>query len=163
MFDWLVQNGWALWLVVFLILAGIEMLTLDLFFIMMSAGALASLASSFMGAQLWLQIIVFCVVALAMIVFIRPVALNHLHKDHDEHSTNIDRLIGRSAVVVQAVTEHSGLVKIGGDTWTARTRGPAELSTGQAVVVGAIEGATAVVSLPGTSFAPGSPSAAAGN
>ncbi|MDJ0356787.1 NfeD family protein [Paenarthrobacter sp. PH39-S1] len=163
MFDWLVQNGWALWLVVFLLLAGIEMLTLSLFFIMMSAGALAALASSFLGAQLWLQIVVFCVVALAAIVFIRPIALSHLRKDPDERSTNVDRLIGHSAVVIEPVTAHTGLVKIGGDTWTARTRGAAALPAGQAVVVGAIEGATAVVDLPGTSFAPGSPSAAAGH
>lgn len=121
MFEWLFENGWALWLIVFLILAGIEILTLDLFFILMSVGALAALISYFLGAQLWLQVVVFCVVALAMILFVRPIALRHLHKGPNDQRTNIDRLIGHPAVVVQAVSTEGGLVKIGGDTWSART------------------------------------------
>ena len=100
MFAWLVENGWALWLLVFLVLAVIEMLTLDLFFIMMSVGALASMVSYFAGAPVWLQIVLFCVVALAMIVFVRPIALNHLRKGPAEQRTNVDRLIGHAAVVV---------------------------------------------------------------
>ena len=43
MIEWLVANSWVLWLVVFLILAIVEMMTLDLFFIMMSSGALVAL------------------------------------------------------------------------------------------------------------------------
>jgi membrane protein implicated in regulation of membrane protease activity len=148
MFAWLVENGWALWLLVFLVLAVIEMLTLDLFFIMMSVGALASMVSYFAGAPVWLQIVLFCVVALAMIVFVRPIALNHLRKGPAEQRTNVDRLIGHAAVVVEPVSASSGLVKIGGDTWTARTRTGAALAMGQAVRVTAIEGATAIVAEP---------------
>ncbi len=160
MFAWLVENGWALWLLVFLVLAVIEMLTLDLFFIMMSAGALASMISYFGGAPLWLQIVIFCVVALAMIVFVRPIALNHLRKGPAEQRTNVDRLIGHAAVVVEPVTANAGLVKIGGDTWTARTRTGAALSTGQAVQVTAIEGATAIVTPSNTAQAAGFQAAA---
>lgn len=145
MLVWLVENGWALWLVVFLALAVIEMLTLDLFFILMSAGALAAMISYFGGAPLWLQIVIFCVVALAMIVFVRPVALSHLNKGPADQRTNVDRLIGHPAVVVEPVTANAGLVKIGGDTWTARTRTGTALTAGQAVSVTAIEGATAIV------------------
>lgn len=160
MLTWVVQNGWALWLLVFLVLAVIEMLTLDLFFIMMSAGALIAMVSYFVGTPLWLQIVIFCVVALAMIVFVRPVALNHLRKGPEEQRTNVDRLIGRGAVVVEPVTGMAGLVKIGGDTWTARTRSAELLPTGQSVEVLAIEGATAIVSLPKPVQPPGFPATA---
>ncbi len=55
MFEWLGENWWALWLTVFLAFAVVEMLTLDLFFIMLGGGALAGLIADFAGADFWLQ------------------------------------------------------------------------------------------------------------
>ena len=72
MFEWLGENWWALWLTVFLAFAVVEMLTLDLFFIMLGGGALAGMLADFAGADFWLQIVVFCVVSLLMVVFVRP-------------------------------------------------------------------------------------------
>ena len=144
MFEWLGENWWALWLTVFLAFAVVEMLTLDLFFIMLGGGALAGLLADFAGADFWLQIVVFCVVSLLMVVFVRPVALKHLKKGPAEQRSNIDRLIGESALVMETVSTSSGLVKIGGDVWSARSE-QGVLNAGQRVVVSAIEGATAVV------------------
>jgi len=144
MFEWLGENWWALWLTVFLAFAVVEMLTLDLFFIMLGGGALAGLLADFAGADLWLQIVVFCVVSLLMIAFVRPVALKHLRKGPAGQRTNVDRLIGESALVMETVSTSSGLVKIGGDVWSARSENGV-LNAGQRVVVSAIEGATAVV------------------
>ena len=144
MFEWLGENWWALWLTVFLAFAVVEMLTLDLFFIMLGGGALAGLIADFAGADFWLQIVIFSVVSLLMIAFVRPVALKHLRKGPAEQRTNIDRLIGQSAVVIEAVNGTSGLVKIGGDVWTARTTS-GTLDAGATVQVTRIDGATAVV------------------
>ena len=144
MFEWLGQNWWALWLTVFLVFAAVEMLTLDLFFIMLGGGALAAVVADFAGADLWLQIVVFCVVSLLMIAFVRPVTLKHLHKGPAEQRTNIDRLIGETALVMEPVTSTGGRVKIGGDIWSARSDSGV-LAEGQRVIVAAIEGATAVV------------------
>jgi membrane protein implicated in regulation of membrane protease activity len=145
MLDWLANNGWAVWLVLFLVLAAVEMMTLDLFFIMLSVGALAALVSSFLGAAFFLQIVIFCVVALLMIVLVRPVAMRHLRNGPREQRTNIDRLIGEAALTLEPVTDHSGMVKIGGDTWSARTADGAAIPAGRRVSVARIDGATAVV------------------
>lgn len=144
MFEWLGENWWALWLTAFLAFAVVEMITLDLFFIMLGGGTLAALVADFAGADLWLQIVVFCVVSLLMIAFVRPVALTHLKKGPNEKSTNVDRLIGVQALVMEPVSSTGGLVKIGGDVWTARSAAGV-LVAGQKVVVSAIDGATAVV------------------
>jgi membrane protein implicated in regulation of membrane protease activity len=144
MFEWLAENWWALWLTAFLMFAVVEMLTLDLMFIMLGGGALAGLAADFAGAELWLQIVAFCVVSLLMIGFVRPVALKHLRKGPVEQRSNIERLIGESALVMEAVSTSGGLVKIGGDVWSARSE-TGVLAPGQRAVVSAIEGATAVV------------------
>lgn len=144
MFEWLGENWWALWLTVFLAFAVVEMLTLDLFFIMLGGGALAGLIADFAGADFWLQIVVFSVVSLLMIAFVRPVALKHLRKGPAEQRTNVDRLIGQSALVMQAVSGTGGLVKIGGDVWSARSTGGV-IEAGETVEVTKIDGATAVV------------------
>lgn len=144
MVEWLAENWWALWLTIFLVFAVVEMLTLDLFFIMLGGGALAGLISAFAGADLWLQIVVFSVVSLLMIGFVRPVALKHLRSGPADQRSNIERLIGESALVVEPVSSNGGLVKIGGDVWSARSESGV-LIPGQHAVVRAIDGATAVV------------------
>jgi membrane protein implicated in regulation of membrane protease activity len=144
MFEWLGDNWWALWLTLFLAFAVVEMLTLDLFFIMLGGGALAALVADFTGADLWLQIVAFCVVSLLMIGLVRPVALRHLRKGPADQRTNVDRLIGEPALVMQAVSVTGGLVKIGGDVWSARST-DGVLEPGSTVIVTRIDGATAVV------------------
>jgi membrane protein implicated in regulation of membrane protease activity len=144
MFEWLGSNWWALWLTVFLAFAVVEMLTLSFFFIMLGAGALAALVADFAGADLWLQIVVLCIVSLLMIAFVRPIALKHLRKGPAEQRTNVDRLIGQSALVMEPVSARAGLVKIGGDVWSARSDAGI-IDAGQTVQVTRIDGATAVV------------------
>ena len=143
--EWLLDNGWILWLVLFLGLAAVETLTLDLFFLMLSVGALAALVATFAGAGLVLQIVVFAVVSLLMILLVRPIAVRHLRKGPADQLNNIDRLVGAPALALEPVTAHSGTVKIGGDTWTARSADGAALPAGTRLSVAMIDGATAVV------------------
>ncbi len=143
--EWLLDNGWILWLVLFLGLAAVETLTLDLLFLMLSVGALAALVATFVGAGLVLQVVVFAVVSLLMILLVRPVAVRHLRKGPADQLNNIDRLVGAAALALEPVTAHSGTVKIGGDTWTARSADGAALPAGTRLSVARIDGATAVV------------------
>lgn len=147
MFEWLSGNWWALWLTAFLLFAVVEMLTLDLFFIMLGGGALAGLLADLTGADGWLQIVAFCVVSLLMVGVVRPVALAHLGKGPADRRSNVDRLIGEPALVMEAVSTSGGLVKIGGDVWSARSKAGV-LAPGQQAVVSAIDGATAVITPP---------------
>ncbi len=145
MFDWLVQNTWVLWLALMLGLAAVETLTLDLFFLMLSVGALAGVAAALAGAAFFIQVVVFCVVSLMMVLLVRPVAIKHLKRGPADQLSNIDRLVGERALTLEPVTGLSGTVKIGGDTWTARTNDGSYLPAGERVTVSRIDGATAVV------------------
>lgn len=145
MLDWLVQNTWILWLVLMLGLAAVETLTLDLFFLMLATGALAGLIGALAGAAFFIQVVIFCVVSLLMVLLVRPVALKHLKRGSAEQLSNVDRLIGERALTLEPVTGLSGTVKIGGDTWTARTADGSSLPAGSRVTVSRIDGATAVV------------------
>jgi len=145
LFDWLVNYSWVVWLVLFLGFAAIETLTLDLFFAMLSAGALAAMLAAVLAAPLFLQVVLFCVVALLMIVVVRPIGLKHLKMGTKEHRSNIERLIGEAAVTLEPVGSRTGTVKLAGDTWTARSGDGSLLPAGEEVSVTRIEGATAVV------------------
>jgi len=145
--DWLIDNLWALWLVTLLVFGVIELLSLDLIFLMMAGSSLVTLFVALAGAPFWLQVVVFCLVSLLMIFFVRPIALKHLRKGPKDSLSNVDRLIGDSALVVETVSAQGGLVKIGGDVWSARTDGLSFL-TGTTVQVLRIDGAHAVVGLP---------------
>ncbi|MCC9145446.1 NfeD family protein [Arthrobacter sp. zg.Y919] len=145
MYEWLLSYGWALWLVLFLGFAAVEALTLDLFFAMLSVGALAAMLTSFFAAPLFLQVVVFAVVAVLMIGAVRPFALRHLQHSTKDQLSNIDRIVGAPALTLESVTASSGTVKIGGDTWSARSADGSLLPPGVAVNVERIDGATAVV------------------
>ena len=60
-----------------------------------------------------------------------------------------------SATVLEPVTQHSGLVRLEGDVWTARSSAGAALPEGREVFVHRIDGATAVVSDVAPAHAPG--------
>ncbi|WP_077488446.1 NfeD family protein [Sinomonas mesophila] len=147
--DWFAQYGWMVWLGLALVLAGVEMVSLSLVFVMLSGGALAAFVAALLGGPAWLQGVVFALVSVAMIAFVRPIAMRHMRPGIEDARTNIDRLVGAPATVVEPVDAHRGLVKIGGDVWTARAeRG--EFLPGDTVTVVAIDGATAVVAPSGS-------------
>lgn len=144
--DWLGENPWLIWLVITLAMAGIEIISLDLLFGMLAVGALAGIVTSLTPADPAIQVAVAAIVGLLMIFFVRPVAIKHLRKGPPGRRTNVDALLGASALALEAVDASSGLVKIGGDVWTARTMdADTVIQAGENVSVALIDGATAVV------------------
>lgn len=140
------QWAWIGWLVLMLIFLVIEMLTLDLTFLMLSIGGLAGLGADLLGAPLWLQVIVAAAVAAILLFALRPPLLRRLHRGEDTTPSNIEALLGIEGRVLATVSGVSGQVKLAnGDVWTARTDGPGELEPGSAVRVARIDGATAFV------------------
>ncbi|GAA4379040.1 NfeD family protein [Paeniglutamicibacter cryotolerans] len=145
MFEWILSNGWLFWLALFLLLAIIEMMSLDLYFIMLGVGALGGLSVALGNGPLWLQVVLFCVVSLAMIFTVRPVAIRHLNKGPGALLTNVERLIGEDALVLEPTTKMAGRAKIGGETWSVRTEDDSPLEPGSYGTVVRIAGATAFI------------------
>ena len=69
---------WALWLGLAVVLGLVEVTTLDLTFLMLSAGAVAAAGAAGIGAPFALQAVVAIVVAIAMLGVVRPIAIRHL-------------------------------------------------------------------------------------
>jgi membrane protein implicated in regulation of membrane protease activity len=138
--------GWVLWLAAALVLAVVEVLSVDLIFLMFAGGALAAAVAAGLGAPLWFQVVVFCVVSTVLLVAVRPWALRTFRRSDVKFATNVAAHVGRTAVVLIDVTPFAGRVKLAGEVWTARSEATdAVLPVGSVVRVVRIDGATAVV------------------
>ena len=133
-----------MWLAASGALLVVEILTVDLLFASLAFSALLAAGANALGFNVVIQGIVFGVGAIGSLMFLRPIALRHLKKKPADHATNIEALIGAPAMTLSAITEHDGLVKLSGETWSARSN-TGEIEVGSQVEVVAIEGATAVV------------------
>jgi membrane protein implicated in regulation of membrane protease activity len=138
--------AWILWVAVALVLGVVEVMIVDLVFLMFAGGALAAALAGGLGAPLWVQVVVFCFVSAVLLVAVRPWALRTFKKSVPELATNVAAHVGRTAVVLIDVTPHAGRVKLAGEVWTARAAAQqAVLPVGSLVRVVRIDGATAVV------------------
>jgi membrane protein implicated in regulation of membrane protease activity len=133
-----------MWLAASGALLVIEILTVDLLFASLAFSALLAAGANALGFNVVVQGVVFGVGATGSLMFLRPIALRHLKKKPADHATNVEALIGAPALTLSAINENSGLVKLSGETWSARSN-TGEIEVGSQVQVVAIEGATAVV------------------
>lgn len=135
-----------IWLIVALGLAGAEVLTGDLFLLMLGGGALAAAGSSLVVGDLWIHGVVFLVVSILLLVGVRPVLRRHLMAGKGLPEP-MKELEGKSALVLDKVARHEGQVKLDGQVWTARPLNEDDVyQPGDHVTVVHIDGATAVVS-----------------
>lgn len=142
--------AWVVWLALILIFLIVEVLSLDFTFLMLAIGSAGGLVAGLLGAQWWVDIIVAGVLALLLLLVVRPPLLHRLRRGGDPARTNVEALLGLTGTVVVTFADGRGQVKLAnGETWTSRlgNAGPASdrLIEGEQVVVTAIDGATAVV------------------
>jgi membrane protein implicated in regulation of membrane protease activity len=137
------MHAWVWWLIAAAGLLVVEILTLDLIFAMLAAGAVAGAAVT--AAGVGVQVGAAVVVALAGVLVVRPVALRHL-RNTPELRTGTAALVGRQAVVLDRVDGSGGQVKLAGEVWSARAYDEAKVfEPGADVMVLEIAGATALI------------------
>ena len=136
------QFLWIILAVAFLI---VEFGTVSLVSIWFVGGSLAALAAYYLGAPLWLQVLVFALVSLILLLLLRP----FLRKFVNPHKvpTNVDAIIGKEAIVTEAIDNLAavGAIKLGGVTWTARSKSGVHIPAGTVVAVREVEGVKAIV------------------
>lgn len=134
-----------IWLILALGFAGAEVLTGDLFLLMIGGGALAAAGSSLLFDNYVIDGAVFLVVSIMLLVLVRP-ALRRRLTVGEALETGIKALEGKSALVLDRIGRHEGQVKLDGEIWTARPMNDDDVyEPGDHVTVIRIDGATAVV------------------
>ena len=133
------------WLVLAAVLGVAEIMTTTLAFGLIAVGAVVAGVVGVAGAGLPFQLIAFAVASAAGLGVVRPIAVRHI-KQPPLLRTGTSALVGRSAKVVEEVTDDGGKVRIGGEMWSARPYDESlVIPAGSTVDVFAIEGATALV------------------
>ena len=140
------MDEWIVWLILAVVFAVGEVLTMGFFLAPFAGGALAAALAAAAGAGFVVSGLVFLAISSVAFMALRPVARRHLRLPA-ELRTGTAALVGKTGTVVEAVDRDSGSVRIDGEVWTARPYDEDEsFEAGQRVHVLQIRGATALVS-----------------
>ena len=133
------------WLILMIGMVVLELSTAQMVSIWFAIGALGALIATYLGAEIWLQIIIFLVVSGIALVATRPFVKKLTAGK--KVPTNADRYVGRKGMVTATVDNQQGvgLVKIEGSVWSARSVSGEVLPAGEQVVVERIEGVKLMV------------------
>ena len=128
------------WLVLLLLFAAGEAVSVGLTSIWFAAGSLAALIAALLGWALWIQIALFLVVSLLCLAAVRPLAKRHLNNKVEP--TNADRVIGLEVLVTEDIDNlhGKGAVIVNGLTWSARSQDDTAIPAGMLVKILRIEG-----------------------
>ena len=134
-----------IWLGLIVVFTIVEIATLNLTSIWFVIGGLAGLICALCNGPLYLQITLFVVVSGVSLALTRPLAKKFLSAD--KKATNADRVLSMVGTVTEEVnnTKATGLVKIDGKVWTARSLTGEILSVGTYVRPNTIEGVKLIV------------------
>ena len=133
------------WLIAVIVFALLESVTYQIISIWFAFGAVGAMISTFFGASLTVQVIVFLVISIICICFTRPVFKKIL--GNKMVKTNVDSVIGAEALVTTDIDNISavGQVKLGGNLWTARSADENTIKSGDIVIVERVEGVKLIV------------------
>ena len=122
MLETLANYAWQIWTTIAVICLILELGSGDLFLLSFAISAAVTAIIAFLGAGIYVQLLVFAVVSLLTLLLVRPSLLKALHKGEDKRNSNVDALKGKTGVVTEDIPEDNfGRVMLGGDDWKAKT------------------------------------------
>lgn len=109
------------WLLICVLLIGIELATMGLTTIWFAVGSFAAFIVANVGGNLFAQLLALIIVSLILLYFTRPVVVKYLN--NRTVKTNVESLIGKIAVVTEDINnvENKGQASVSGQVWTARS------------------------------------------
>lgn len=134
------------WLVLLVVLVGIEAATMGLYTIWFAGGALAAFLAALFGVSLMTQLIVFVVVSFILLYFTRPVLMRHINTK--KVKTNVESIAGMEAKVTETIDNFgaTGTAVLNGQEWTARSANDDEIiPAGEKVTVKEVKGVKLIV------------------
>ena len=106
------------WIIIFIILLIIEILTVNLITIWFAVGALGAIITSIFTDSILIQTLIFILVSILSLIITKP--LIKKFKLNEKEPTNLDMVIGKTAIVIKDIKPlENGEVKIDGKIWTA--------------------------------------------
>ena len=134
------------WLGILAAAVVLEIITPQMVTIWFAVGALVTFFVALAGVeQLWIQIVVFVAVSAVAVVVTRPLVKKMVNKKAEP--TNADMVIGQTGIVTEKIDNlaPSGLVKVNGSVWTARTADGSVIEANEKVIIKEISGVKLLV------------------
>jgi len=141
------MDPWAIWILLAVLFAVGEIMTLGFFLAPFAVGALLGAVADLAGAGVVGSVALFLLSSLLLFGLVRPIARRHL-RTPAQLRTGTAALVGQTAIVTERIAndEARGSVKLDGELWTARAYdGDEIIEAGLKVYVVEIRGATALV------------------
>jgi membrane protein implicated in regulation of membrane protease activity len=135
-----------IWLILMIVFLMVETSAVTLVSVWFAVGALAALISALLGAELWVQIVLFFAVSVLALASLRPILRKFFVPKLTP--TNVDSVIGATGLVTADIDNITaqGQVKLGGMEWTARSTSGAPIEKGTQIQVDKVEGVKVFVS-----------------
>ena len=135
------------WLISGIIFMIAEMFTPGFFLASFGIGAFGGSLFAYWGHEFTIQLLVFSIVTMAVFFGIRPFYMRFLFRSNDARETGVRAYIGNTYKVTETIRnmEDTGRVKIGSESWRAKSEADAIIEAGELVVVSKVEGSTVIV------------------
>jgi len=147
-YDFIFSNFLYFWLIVSIFFLLLEMGSPGLFFFLsFFFGALMAAGSTIFTDSTVLQSIIFLTGSAVSFLILHFWVKKRFSKEKHHEHTNANALRGKYATVIKTIPAHIGVgaVKIGGDTWSARSIDQQEILAGIIVEIVEIKGSHLIV------------------
>ncbi len=125
---------WQLLVIIGLAFLVFEMFTPVMFFLNFAIAAFITAIASIFINDINVLFISFVIIALILLVFLRPMLMNR--KTSKEQTTGMgNKYIGKTAKVIETITQTSGAISIYDERWEARILDNNEISVGENVKI----------------------------
>lgn len=133
------------WLLIAIALTVVEALTVQLVAIWFALGSLAAIVPAMLRMPMWVQLLVFALIAGLSMACTRPFVKRFLNTRKER--TNADRVVGETGIVLEEINNlaSTGRATVMGLDWTARSADGSTIPAGAYVVAQAIDGVKLVV------------------
>jgi membrane protein implicated in regulation of membrane protease activity len=139
--------GFWFWVIVALIFAVVEVLTVAFFAVFVTIGALGAAVASLLGFNGLVQAVVLGVIGIAGIFVARPYLVDRLHIGRPSLRSGADSMVGQQAVLTEPIlgVGQPGHLKLAGELWPAVTDDGSPVPANTLVVVTALRSTVLIV------------------
>lgn len=113
--------NWQIWLILALLCFIVEIFSNIFVFLCFCVGCLVSTITAVFTESVVIQILVFSIVTLISLIFVRPIMNKYAFRKSNDTKTNVDALIGAEGRVIETIDDisNTGRVFVNGDDWKA--------------------------------------------
>lgn len=137
---------WQFWLIIAGAFVILEIATMGFLVFWFALGALAALVVSLLTDSILIQAVVFLVVSTILLFATKPLVNKIMPKDSfvKTNSYSIEGKVGRVTIDIEPI-EGKGQVKVGGESWSAKSADDTYIPKDTEVIVEKIEGVKVIV------------------